>query len=169
MVASASIAGCCRTKLGDGWSGDGMLCGCGQSDGMSIPFPNDNNSTKGAFFSYSSSTPSVTKKAPKKRPSRAAKKTVSYCDTCDSDMQSDEDGDEVSKKRRFNKIANTEPVLQHLIADLGHHHKVHCTVRFSNSNGNGPKVFEAAVNARCIAPSGSATAMEMAPRSLRPL
>jgi hypothetical protein len=26
MVASASIAGCCRTKLGDGWSGDGMLC-----------------------------------------------------------------------------------------------------------------------------------------------
>ena len=24
MVAAASIAGCCRTKLGDGWSGDGM-------------------------------------------------------------------------------------------------------------------------------------------------
>ena len=29
MVASASIAGCCRTKLGDGWGGDGMLCGVG--------------------------------------------------------------------------------------------------------------------------------------------
>ena len=26
MVAVASIAGCCLTKLGDGWSGDGMLC-----------------------------------------------------------------------------------------------------------------------------------------------
>ena len=25
MVALASIAGCCRTKLGDGWSGDGMF------------------------------------------------------------------------------------------------------------------------------------------------
>jgi len=34
MVALASIAGCCRTKLGDGWSGDGMFCGCGRSDGM---------------------------------------------------------------------------------------------------------------------------------------
>jgi hypothetical protein len=27
MVASASI--CCWIKLGDGWSGDGMLCDCG--------------------------------------------------------------------------------------------------------------------------------------------
>ena len=26
MVVSTSIGGCCRTKLGDGWSGDGMLC-----------------------------------------------------------------------------------------------------------------------------------------------
>ena len=34
MVDSASIADCCRTKLGDGWSGDGMLCGWGRSDGM---------------------------------------------------------------------------------------------------------------------------------------
>jgi hypothetical protein len=25
MVASASIACCCWTKLGDGWSGDGMF------------------------------------------------------------------------------------------------------------------------------------------------
>ena len=34
MVVSASIAGCCRIKLGDGWSGDGMLWGWGRSDGM---------------------------------------------------------------------------------------------------------------------------------------
>ena len=46
------------------------------------------------------------------------------------------------KKRRFNKIANTEPDLLHLIVDLGHHREVHCTVRFSNSDSNGPKVFE---------------------------
>jgi hypothetical protein len=33
---------------------------------MQIPFPNDNNATKGAYFSSSSSTPSVTKTALKK-------------------------------------------------------------------------------------------------------
>ena len=123
---------------------------------FTIPFPNDNNATKGAFFSYSSSTPSATKKAPKKQPSRVAKKTVSYCDTRDSDLQSDEDGDEALKKRSFKKIANTEPDLPHLIADLGHHRGVHCTVRFSNRDSNGkrnhsilkdpPKDFEAATN-----------------------
>ena len=46
-------------------------------------------------------------------------KTVSYCDTNDSDLQSDEDGDEASTKS---------------------------TIRFSNSDSNGPEVFEAAVN-----------------------
>ena len=56
---------------------------------------------------------------------------VSYCKTNNSDLQSDEDGNDASKKRRFKKIASTEPVLQHLIADLGHHREVHCTVRFS--------------------------------------
>ena len=38
-------------------------------------------------------------------------KTVSYCDTNDSDLQSDEDGNEASKKRSFKMIANTEPDL----------------------------------------------------------
>ena len=46
-------------------------------------------------------------------------KTVSYCDKNDSDLQSDEDGDEASKKS---------------------------TIWFSNSDSNGPEVFEAAVN-----------------------
>jgi len=41
---------------------------------FTIPFPNDNNATKGAYFSSSSSTPSATKMVLKKRPSRVAKK-----------------------------------------------------------------------------------------------
>jgi hypothetical protein len=46
---------------------------------FTIPFPNDKNATKGAYFSSSSSpTPSATKTALKKRPSRVAKKTVLY-------------------------------------------------------------------------------------------
>jgi hypothetical protein len=49
------------------------------------------NATKGAYFSSSSSTPSETKTALKKRPSRA-KKTISYCDTRDSELEFDEDG-----------------------------------------------------------------------------
>jgi hypothetical protein len=61
-----------------------------------IPFPNDNNATKGAYLSSSSSTPSATKTAPKKRPSRVAKKTVSYCNT------NDEDGYELKKKAKAN-------------------------------------------------------------------
>jgi hypothetical protein len=84
--------------------------------------------------------------ATKKRPSRSAKKRVVYFVKSDSELKSDEDGDEASKKRSFKKIANTEPDLLHLIADLGHHREVHCTVRFSNSDSNGPEVFEATVN-----------------------
>ena len=61
-----------------------------------IPFPNDNNATKGAYLSSSSSTPSAMKTAPKKRPSRVAKKTVSYCNT------NDEDGYELKKKAKAN-------------------------------------------------------------------
>ena len=57
--------------------------------------------------------------------------------TNDSDLQSDDDGDEASKKWSFKKIANTEPDLLHLIADLGHHCEVNCTVRFSNSDSIG--------------------------------
>ena len=34
----------------------------------------------------------------------------------------------------------------HLIADIGKHREVICTIRFSNSDSNGPEVFEAAVN-----------------------
>ena len=59
---------------------------------FTIPFPNDNNATKGAYFSYSSSTPSAMKKAPKKQPSRVANKTVSYCNTSDSELENDKEG-----------------------------------------------------------------------------
>jgi hypothetical protein len=52
--------------------------------------------------------------ATKKQPSRSAKKRVVYFDKSDSELESDEDGDEVSKKRSFEKIANTEPDLLHL-------------------------------------------------------
>ena len=48
MVASASIAGCCRTQVSDGWSGDGMLCGCGRSDGMVCVVGNRSPYTKSA-------------------------------------------------------------------------------------------------------------------------
>ena len=36
--------------------------------------------------------------------------------------------------------------LLHLIVDFGHQREVNCTVRFSNSDSNGPEVFEATVN-----------------------
>ena len=121
------------------------------------------SNTLHAYFSYSSSTPSATKKAPKKRASRVSKKTVSYCDTSDSDLQSDEDGDEASKKRSFKKIAKTEPDILHLIADLGHHGEVHCTVRFSNSDSNGPKVFEATVNNDDLKPPARRTVLPPPP------
>ena len=35
-------------------------------------------------------------------------------DKSDSELESDDDGDEASKKRSFKKIANTEPDLLHL-------------------------------------------------------
>jgi hypothetical protein len=69
---------------------------------FTIPFPNDNNATKGAYFSSSSSTPSATKTALKKRPSRVAKKTVSYCNTSDSELENDEDGYKLKKKAKAN-------------------------------------------------------------------
>jgi hypothetical protein len=52
--------------------------------------------------------------ATKKRPSRSAKKRVVYFDKSDSELESDEDGNEASKKRSFKKKANTEPDLLHL-------------------------------------------------------
>ncbi len=45
--------------------------------------------------------------ATKKRPSRVAKKTVSYCNTSDSELEVDEDGYERSKINSFNKKANS--------------------------------------------------------------
>ena len=55
---------------------------------FTIPFPNDNYATKGAYFSSSSTTPSAMKTALKKRPSWVAKKTVtvSYCNTMQEDL-----------------------------------------------------------------------------------
>jgi hypothetical protein len=44
--------------------------------------------------------------APKKRPSWVAKKTVSYCDTSESELEFDENGYERSKTKSFNKKAN---------------------------------------------------------------
>ena len=41
--------------------------------------------------------------ATKKIPSRSAKKRVVYFDKSDSELESDEDSDEVSKKRSFKK------------------------------------------------------------------
>ena len=90
-------------------------------------------------------------------------KTVSYCDTNDLDLQPDEDGDEVSKKSSFNKIANTEPDFLHLIADLEHHREVNCTIRFSNSDSNGPRVFEAAVNNDDLKPPARRTVLPPPP------
>jgi hypothetical protein len=78
--------------------------------------------------------------ATKKRPSRSAKKRVVYFVKSDSELESDEDGDDASKKRSFKKIANTEP--------------------------DRLRIWD--IIARCIAPFGSATAIAMAPRSLRP-
>ena len=49
-----------------------------------------------------------------KQPSWSAKKRVVYSDKSDSKLESDEDGNEASKKRSFNKIANIEPDLLHL-------------------------------------------------------
>jgi hypothetical protein len=52
--------------------------------------------------------------ATKKRPSRSTKKRVVYFDKSNSELESDEDGNEASKKRSFKKIANTQPDLLHL-------------------------------------------------------
>ena len=68
---------------------------------FTIPFPKDNNATKSAYFSSSSTPPSATKTALKKRPSRVAKETVSYCNTSDSDLESDEEGDEPSQEEEI--------------------------------------------------------------------
>ena len=52
--------------------------------------------------------------ATKKLPSRSAKKRVIYFDKSDSELESNEDDNEASKKRSFKKKANTEPDLLHL-------------------------------------------------------
>ena len=64
---------------------------------FTIPFPNDNNTTKGTYFSSSSSTPSATKMVLKKQPSWVAKKTVSTVS-----LENDEDGYELKKKAKAN-------------------------------------------------------------------
>jgi hypothetical protein len=68
---------------------------------FTIPFPNDNNATKDAYFSSSSTTPSATMTALKKQPSRDVK-TVSYCDTSNLELENDEDGYELKKKAKAN-------------------------------------------------------------------
>jgi hypothetical protein len=100
------------------------------------------------------------------RPSRVAKKTVSYCDTNDSELKFDEVGYEWSKTKndprrglgfqrtnhlekipssRMSKRNHDDDGVQtheytgHLIVDLGHHREVHCTVRFSNRDSNGKR------------------------------
>ena len=71
---------------------------------FTIPFPNDNNTTKGAYFSSSSSTPSATKTAPKKRPSRVTKprRRIILCNTSDPELENDEDGYKLKKKAKVN-------------------------------------------------------------------
>ena len=70
---------------------------------FTIPFPNDNNTTKGAYFSSSSSTPSATKTAPKKRPSRVTKtrRRIILCNTSDPELENDEDGYKLKKKLKL--------------------------------------------------------------------
>jgi hypothetical protein len=53
--------------------------------------------------------------------------------------------------------------LLHLIADLGHHREVNCTVRFSNSDSNGPEVFEATVNNDDLKPPARRTVLPTPP------
>ena len=65
-------------------------------------------------------------------------KTVSYCNKNDSDLQSDEDGDEASKKS---------------------------TIRFSNSDSNGPEVSEAAVNNDDLKPPARCTVLSPPPHA----
>ena len=69
---------------------------------FTIPFPNNNNATKGANISSSSSTPSATKTALKKRPSRVAKNKKTVSNTSDSELENDEDGYELKKKAKAN-------------------------------------------------------------------
>jgi hypothetical protein len=78
----------------------------------------DGNGT--GAYSSSSSAPSATMTelkrewplgdekdyATKKRPSRVAKKTVSYCDTSDSELEFDKNGYKQSKTKSFKKKAN---------------------------------------------------------------
>ena len=105
--------------------------------------------------------------ATKKRPSRSTKKRVDYFAKSDSELQSDEDGNEAPKKRSFKKISNAEPDLLRLIVDLGHHREVHCTVRFSNSSdSNGPEVLEAAVNKDDLEPPARWTVLHPPPMPL---
>ena len=74
---------------------------------FTILFPNDNNATtKGAYFSSSSTTPSATKTALKKQPSRVAK--VSYCNTSDSELENDEDGYEFKKKAKAKNAIDSD-------------------------------------------------------------
>ena len=96
--------------------------------------------------------------ATKKRPSRSTKKRVDYFAKSDSELQSDEDGNEAPKKRSFKKISNTEPDLLRLIVDLG---------RFSNSSdSNGPEVLEAAVNKDDLEPPARWTVLPPPPMPL---
>jgi hypothetical protein len=52
--------------------------------------------------------------ATKKIPSWSTKKRVVYFAKSNSELESDEDGNEASKKRSFKKKANTTPDLLHL-------------------------------------------------------
>ena len=52
--------------------------------------------------------------ATKKIPSWSTKKRVVYFAKSNSELESDEDGNEASKKRSFKKKANTKPDLLHL-------------------------------------------------------
>ena len=89
-----------------------------------------------------------------------------YFNKSDSELESEDDGDEAPKKMSFKTIAHTEPDLLHLIADLGHNREVHCTVRFSNSDINGPEVFEAAVNNDDLKPPARRTVLLPPPMPL---
>ena len=78
---------------------------------FTIPFPNDNNATKGAYFSYSSSTPSVTKKAPKKKSdSDADNVPVSVSEEEEAKMES-EDEEKDSKAAPAPSIEGEEPCV----------------------------------------------------------
>ena len=76
-----------------------------------IPFPNNNNAIKGAYFSYSSSTPSATKKAPKnKSDSDADNVPVSVSEEEEAQMES-EDEEKDSKAAPAPTIEGEEPCV----------------------------------------------------------